>query len=172
MKSLIISIIAICFCSVLIAQKSWAIERNKNLEIRENETLEQLEQDSTSNITSNLNIVADPRINELLEMHREENSRRKGIEGFRIQIYSGSGDNSKQEAYKIKASFLSFHPNVEVYIVFQAPEFKVRVGNFRDRSEALALKAKIQNQFPNPFIVEDFISFPNIVVQEEESVTE
>lgn len=157
------SLIVICFCTLAMAQVSWAGKENK--EIGENVMLEQ---DSVNGVASGLTIVADPRVSELVEMHREESLRKKGLDGFRIQIYSGSGDNSKQEAYKVKSNFLSLYPSIEVYIVFQAPEFKVRVGNFRDKSEALATKELIQKHYPSPFIVEDFISFPEIKTEKEE----
>ena len=123
--------------------------------------------DSTATITSHLKIVGDPRIETLLQMHREESDRRRGFEGYRLQIYTGSGDDSKQEAYRVKARFLSLYPDVEAYVVFQAPEFKVRVGNFRDKSEALRARTRFQGEFFNAFLVEDFISLPDIITEEQ-----
>ncbi len=157
---------ATCFFALLVAlflASSANVSANKRASAQMNEG----KPDSTATITSNLKIVGDPRIETLLQIHRDESARRKGVEGFRLQIYTGSGDDSKQEAYRVKARFLSLYPHVEAYVVFQAPEFKVRVGNFRDKSEALRARSRFQGEFFNAFLVEDFISLPDIITEEQ-----
>lgn len=108
-----------------------------------------------------LTINSDSRINDLLEIQKEESIRKGGIDGYRVQIYQGT----KDEAYQIKARFMSLYsdfPESEVYVKFLTPDFRVRIGDFRTRSEAINLKYKIIKDFPNPFIVEDIINFPEV----------
>lgn len=108
-----------------------------------------------------LTINSDSRINLLLEIQQEESIRKGGMDGYRIQIYQGT----KDEAYQLKSKFLSLYPKFpenEVYVKFQTPDFKVRIGDFRTRSEAINLKYKIIRNFPSPLIVEDIINFPDI----------
>ncbi|HOO83918.1 MAG TPA: SPOR domain-containing protein [Prolixibacteraceae bacterium] len=108
-----------------------------------------------------LTIISDSRIDDLLAIHKEECIRKKGIDGYRVQIFQGSMD----EAYRVKAKFLSTYPDFpekSVHVKFLTPDFRVRLGDFRNRSEAINLKYKIITDFPNPFIVEDIIDFPEI----------
>ena len=107
---------------------------------------------------SHLTINSDSNIEELLTIQKEESIRKGGIDGYRVQIYQGN----KDEAYQIKSRFLSFYPNQSAYVTFQTPDFKVRIGDFRTRSEAIKLKYEIKNKFSNPFIVEDIINFPKL----------
>jgi hypothetical protein len=73
-----------------------------------------------------------------------------------VQIYQGE----KDRAYDFKSVFLRKYPDYKVYVLFKTPDFRVRVGDFRTRSEAIKLKYLIEKDFPNSFIVEDFINFP------------
>lgn len=148
------------FCVVMLPSKVQATKF-------QDPQVQQQSNDSTVSITSHLNIAGDPRIETLLQIHREESARRRGVEGYRLQIYTGSGDDSKQEAYRVKARFLGLYPDVEADVVFNAPEFKVRVGNFRDKSEALRARTRFQGEFFNAFLVEDFISLPDIITEEQ-----
>jgi hypothetical protein len=110
------------------------------------------------NVWDHLTIISDSRIDTLLQIHREENLRKNGMDGYQVQIFQGS----KDDAYKIKAKFLASHPASKAYVTFQSPDFRVRVGDFRTRSEALKMKNQIKNEFNNPFIVEGVISFPEL----------
>lgn len=112
---------------------------------------------------SALSVQADQRINDLLEISKEESIRKGGMDGFRVQIYQGN----KERSYQLKSSFLSKYPDYEVYIIFQTPDFRVRIGDFRSRSEALKLKQKIEKDFPNPFIVNDVVNFPDAIQEVE-----
>ncbi len=112
---------------------------------------------------NHLNIEADERIRTILEIQKEESIQKGGFAGYRVQLYQGS----KDEAYKIAANFMQRYPDNRVYIKFSTPDFRVRVGDFRTRSEAIRLKYQIEKNFPNPFIVEDIINFPDLVFSEE-----
>ena len=103
-------------------------------------------------------INSDSRIDTLIQIHREENTRKGGIDGYRVQIFQGI----KDAAYQAKAKFISTHENIKVYVLFQSPDFKVRVGDFRTRSEAIRLKNAIKNEFPTGYIIDDIINFPDL----------
>ncbi|HNW49944.1 MAG TPA: SPOR domain-containing protein [Prolixibacteraceae bacterium] len=116
-------------------------------------------QSNTENFTDDhLKIHCDPRVDTLIQIHREENIRKTGIEGYRVQIFQGN----KDAAYQAKARFLSTYENMKVYVLFQSPDFKVRVGDFRTKSEALKLRNQLKNEFPSVFIIDDLISLPEI----------
>lgn len=80
-----------------------------------------------------------------------------GIRGYRIRIYSESGVGAKDEQQRIKAKFLTLYPGIDAYNRYEEPFFKVYVGDCRTRSEALKLTDRIERNFPNSFIVDDYI---------------
>lgn len=108
----------------------------------------------SDSIHKNLTIYQDIRLNKLLEDFSESK-----YEGFKIQIYS---DSKKQPAKKVQADFIISYPEIESELIYQQPFFKVRVGNFRTKLEAIKFKKEIESKFPNCFIVKDNIDFPEI----------
>lgn len=77
--------------------------------------------------------------------------------GFRVQIFSSSGPNSKTQALEERAKFIVSYPEKNAYLISQMPYFKVRVGDFRERMDALKFFAHIKPLYPNAFIVPDEI---------------
>ncbi len=109
-----------------------------------------------------LNIRQDPRIDDLLNLHKQQNRWKNTMKGFRLQIFATSGTGAREEAESVKARFLSEYMDYGVYVTFQSPDWKVRVGDFRNKSEALKLKEEVKRMFPNAFIVPDDINFPKL----------
>lgn len=101
----------------------------------------------------------DDRLDDMLEKYVEINQEKCPdlVQGYRIQIYSSSGTGSSQRAREERAKFLTFYPNVPAYNDYDAPNFRVRVGNFRTKLEAEELKKLISQEFPSCFIVPDYI---------------
>lgn len=93
----------------------------------------------------------------LIAVNAKVNRNQQTIDGYRIQIYSGSGSQAKKEAFDKKEKMLKSFPAIadEVYVAYNAPFWRVRVGNFRDRCEALPLLVMIKHQFPGSYTVRD-----------------
>lgn len=102
-----------------------------------------------------VDLVQDQGIADLVKLHVESNKRNAVIEGFRVQVYSGSGSNSKREAQEAKGMAMSAYPDHKVYLTFTAPFWRVRVGNFRTKSESLAVYHQLKKVFPNCYPVKD-----------------
>lgn len=114
----------------------------------------------SQNNIGDVQIIQDDRVVELVEKHIAINKKFKK-NGYRIQIFFDSGNNSKNGAYKAKTDFLMQHPNVETYVIFESPFYKVRIGNFRSRLEAQSFLNNISSQYSNAFIVKDIIDYPD-----------
>ena len=90
------------------------------------------------------------------------------MEGFRIQIYNSSNRNAREESGKVRAEFLnkfpeSEYPDIKSYTQFAQPGYyKIRVGNFRTKTEATKLFLLISKEFPNAYLVPDIINFPDL----------
>ena len=107
-------------------------------------------------------VVQDSKVDELLEKHIKVNEVANTIPGFRINIFFQSGNNSKNNANQAKSAFIAKYPNLEAYVVFDEPNFKVKVGDFRTRMEARGFVEKIKADFPDAFVIKDYIFFPKI----------
>lgn len=106
---------------------------------------------------SRLTITGDVAVNAMVERHIEFNNRVKTIPGYRVQIASFSGANSKNSAFSLRDRFMYDYPSVQAYIVFEEPNFKVKVGDFRTRLEAYAFLQQIKEVYKG-YIIKDNIN--------------
>lgn len=80
--------------------------------------------------------------------------------GYRILIFSQSGNHSKNAAMRAMADFEILYPENSVYLSFEEPYFKVKVGNFTSRMEAEFFLRTIKPDYPYAFIVKDVLDIP------------
>jgi hypothetical protein len=121
--------------------------------------------------TGQLNIYQDPVLDTLISRYILLNKKMffvtegnyYGMSGFRIQIYASSNRNARDESNKARADFINKFPDIVSYPVYQHPGyFKIRVGDFRTRTEATKLFLIISKEFPDSYIVPDIIHFPDL----------
>jgi len=80
------------------------------------------------------------------------------IEGFRVQVVATS---SQENADRLRDE-LAIEYGKDIYIVFEAPNYKVRIGNFIDRRLAEKLRLELINKgYPSSWIIRTRIE-PNI----------
>ena len=84
------------------------------------------------------------------------------ISGFRLQVYSSNvPQTSKKEAFEIENDMKTAFPDIPVYVIYQPPFWKVRLGDFRTQTEADLLRQEVVNRFPNikgdVYLVKDMI---------------
>lgn len=103
-----------------------------------------------------LTVKAEPAIDNLVEQYKELNIRNPKITGYRVQIYNGR----KAESQAKKTAFLSEFPSTPVYHIYEAPEYKVQVGNFRSRLEAEKFLKRVIDEFGSGFVVKTKIQPP------------
>ena len=124
---------------------------------------------SNDNIRSgSLNIIQDPALDTLISRYilANESIKREvgyyGMPGFRIQLYNSSDRNAKLESVKVKQEFMNQFTDIDSYLIFAPPAwYKVRVGNFRSRTEATQLYLFLSKKYPNADLVPDIINFPD-----------
>ena len=117
---------------------------------------------SGSSLLKKLGVEQDSRIDSLIQNHIFMNKRKEGVDGFRLEIFFSSGVNARDNAMKIRTEFLRNYPDVPAYMTFQSPNFKIRIGDLRTKSDALRMKERIKKNYPNAFIVPDLIQFPKL----------
>ncbi len=108
-----------------------------------------------------IDVVQDERITALVSKHIYIGENGK-LDGYRVQIFYDSGNNSKNRSFAKKGQFLAQYPEVGAYLSFQSPNYKVRVGDFRTRMDAEGFKVRISGTFTDAFVVKDEINYPDL----------
>jgi len=69
--------------------------------------------------------------------------------GYRIQVFAGNNQRiSKSEAYTKESDVKSVFPEMSTYVVFTAPFWRLRVGDFQTFQEAQRMMVKLRAEFP------------------------
>jgi len=110
----------------------------------------------------NIRIIQDPSIESLLHKKVVVNEARPAQYGYRVQIMSVTGAHSRDKVNMEKAKILSEYKDARVYIVYNAPYFKVRLGDFRTKLDAVHYLDIINDTYPQAFIVKDKVNIPFI----------
>ena len=77
--------------------------------------------------------------------------------GYRLQLLN---TGSREDAFKLKSELLQLFPAQKTYVLYQSPYFKVRMGNFMQKSDALSFRSELAKKYPqNAYIVEDIIEY-------------
>lgn len=97
---------------------------------------------------------------EALRLRIMENPDNKAIPGYRIQIFFDSGINSSDRAKQARDEFQLRFPDILAYVSWKAPNYRVRVGDFKNRLEAEKILQQIINDYPNAWVIKDEINFP------------
>ena len=93
----------------------------------------------------------------LVEKHKKLNAAHQSMPGYRVQVYFGSDRN---HATELKTEFQHLYPKANAYILYQQPNFKLRVGDFKSRLEALKFLKEIQDNYTTAFVVQDDVKLP------------
>ncbi|MCQ2278978.1 MAG: hypothetical protein MJZ62_06720 [Bacteroidales bacterium] len=97
-------------------------------------------------------ITGDVAVTKLVEKNIEFNDQIKTVPGYRIKIASLSGTNSKTAAFALKDKFLATYPDLTAYLVFDEPNFVIKVGDFTNRLDAFIFLQRIKSVYPGSII--------------------
>ena len=93
--------------------------------------------------------VEEEGISKAMELFIEFNSLNPTSKGFRIQIFNGS----KQNANKKKIEFLQKYPGLVAHVIYEHPEYRIQIGDYKTKYEAERTLSDIREWFPSSFIV-------------------
>ena len=105
-------------------------------------------------------VYKDPRLALLVRKQaqiNEETTRnsRRTMPGYRIQIVNTTDRNTAIDA---KSKVYQLYPELKAYLLYQSPYYRIKVGNFKVRSEAENYVKSLQKNFPGSmFILKDII---------------
>lgn len=101
----------------------------------------------------NVEIILDnPAIDSLMAAYKNKAEKEDFIQGFRIQVVAAG---NRADINKVKSQFYSVFPDIKTFVIYQTPNFKLRVGNYRTKLEAYKVWLEIEKEFPGAFITPD-----------------
>jgi len=104
---------------------------------------------------SSVDLVKDARIDLLVRKQFELNEEayrngRHTMPGFRVQVIN---TNDRAQAMNIKTKLLQEFPDEKTYFLYQAPYFKIQIGNCKTRPDAENLFKKVKRFYPNGSLI-------------------
>lgn len=102
-------------------------------------------------------VLLSPALKAAYEQQLQEN-RQRVVNGYRLRIYFDNKQMARKESESVAIEFLMQFPDVPVYRSYVNPYFKVTVGDFRTKSEALQFMERIRSAYPAAFLVREPIS--------------
>ena len=90
-------------------------------------------------------------------IHRLLNDKIAGIEhketeaqGYRVQVYSSNNQQTaKNEAFDMEQRLSKLHIDQPIYVLYNAPFWKVRVGDLRSQDDATVLRDELVKLLPD-----------------------
>ena len=107
---------------------------------------------STSKVNAqeqNSTLNQDPKFEQLLSEKRKINTSLILNDVYKIQIFNGSSENAKKTLSEFKKEFAA----IDGTIIFNTPNYKVWVGNFRTRIEAERNLVVIKERYKNVLLI-------------------
>ena len=135
---------------------AFAVTYAQDADISKPQILVRLEQMEGGN--GQIEVIQPVQVENLLRMQIANNRQQKGIPGYRIRIFSQSGQTARQKAEETRRNFMGNFPEIDAYLEYHAPNFLIFVGDFRTKNEALRERKKIERFYPGAFIVSENIN--------------
>jgi hypothetical protein len=109
----------------------------------------------------NVKIIKDDRIESLIRQKSViiPPATSPQILGYRIQLIF---DSNKQLVDDARSKVVSSNQHLDTYILYNAPHFVLKVGDFRSKQEAEKIKSSLVRDFPTCFVVKEMVNLPRI----------
>ena len=99
--------------------------------------------------SKNFDIEIDEELKKLLSLKILVNKKNYEKNYYAIQIYNGNYEKAKMTLYDFKKKF----PDWETSLSFETPNYKVRVGNFKEFLDASKKLEFIRKSYPSAFLL-------------------
>ena len=101
--------------------------------------------DTTFNSNGEITSINQKEIDNLVSKYKTILKNKDGVDGWRLQIKFTS---KREDILPYKVKFINLYPEIPTQIAFESPYYKLTVGNYRTKNEALKIKYKIRKKFP------------------------
>jgi hypothetical protein len=115
--------------------------------------------DTTFNENKEITSVNEQGIDALVHKYENILKTKNGVEGWRVQLLFKA---KQKEIMQLKIDFINLYPEIPAYLEYDAPYYRVRVGNFRTKLEAIKIKHQINKNFPGAYPVPEIINLSQL----------
>lgn len=81
------------------------------------------------------------------------------MQGYRIQLIF---DSEKKVVDDARNKVVAGNQKLDTYVMYNAPHFILKVGDFRTRQEADLMRQQFMVDFPTSFVIRELINLPRI----------
>ena len=111
-------------------------------------------------IKGSLYVKQDERVERLMQRQREIYAVSNTMSGFRVQIFMEIGNEAVDHAEAMKKDFTEDFPELPIYLSYEQPYYRLRVGDFRNRVEAEKYLRILKPKYGMAFVTADIINPP------------
>lgn len=106
-------------------------------------------------------IISDPRLDMLVKKQGMPVPPATSVQitGYRLQL---TFDSDRKVVDDARAKFIAEHPKVDSYLIYNAPNYILKIGDFRTQMEADKWKTVLIQSYPTCFVVREKINLPRI----------
>jgi hypothetical protein len=108
--------------------------------------------DNTYKPTGDKPLYVNKRLQTVLDTMAQQNKAIRYVSGYRIQLYVG---NVRQEADNAKSYIYQSFPDLNPYVSYSQPTYRVKAGDFMYRSDAEQYLEQIRGQYSSAVILAD-----------------
>jgi Sporulation related domain. len=146
MKSIITLKLLICFMGLFCILQTYGQSEKESI-------ISELQQDKPNE--GKVRIKSDPKITALIGKKNQrtgettDKSEFEKTSGYRINVFSGNTKESKNNALAIEKNIKESFPDLSTYVTYSSPIWRLRVGDFPIREEAVLLMQELKKAFPS-----------------------
>ncbi|MEA4839860.1 MAG: SPOR domain-containing protein [Bacteroidales bacterium] len=94
--------------------------------------------------------IGRPGVESATSMESSDEPRYVQISGWRIQVFSGNNQRiSKNEAFRKETDMKAAYPELSTYVKYNAPFWRLRVGDFQTYQDAQQMLVQLRHSFPS-----------------------
>ncbi len=138
---------------------SWKLFPTKNDSVKSTVSTDTIYKLEKSETPGKVKVMKDSRIDKVSVAIAGGESKKPKTNGYRVQVISSS---TKSVVDGERAKLIAANRKHKTYIDYKAPNFRLRVGNFRTRLEAEKFQYEIKEDYPDTFVVFDLIDLPEL----------
>ena len=150
MKRLILTILTLAVCCCLRAQDSTAVAVMDS-------TL--LGRDILTMMGPGIQVTQTQSVRNALMNHIRSNAS-KTLSGYRIRVFYDSGPQARARSESIERTLRGMLSGTGIYRSFESPNYKVTVGDYRTKDEALRVYNYLKGNYPTAYIIKENINYP------------
>lgn len=98
-------------------------------------------------------------VRQALETYTAQNEQ-KPIQGYRVRVFYDNSTSARVKSESIEQYLRNQYPETGVYRSFESPNYKVTIGDFRTKEEALKIYNALKGTYPTAYIIKENINFP------------